>query len=296
MSRSRNRIIVACLLTAALGLMLYPPWRGAHYIGHRLLWNGLGNPDWSRLVLELCLLAIIGTLAVVVAPVVARLSPGALKTWLRCVGLVLACAGVTILALTAGYDAIIGVTLWREYDRKIRIFQANALVLRESFPMVPDPYAKYGGYTVDALRVYQISNVHEAEFMLRHLGWGVSDIQRADAMFLSASVPESYEVKTLSFLSSSEIAASGAKGASFEFYIRDADSAKRFFAPLPDWYTEALEHNIEVARVPDWMKPGAPPHLMVVYRMGGLAKLLADPHRRRNAGIECAVFRGRKPD
>ena len=95
--------------------------------------------------------------------------------------------------------------------------------------------------------------------MLRHLGWGVSDIQRAEAMFLSASAPESYEIKTLDFLSSADIAASGAKGAFFEFYILDGDSARRFFAPLPGWYTEALQHNIEVARVPDWMKPGEPP-------------------------------------
>jgi hypothetical protein len=60
-------------------------------------------------------------------------------------------------------------------------------------------------------------------------------------------------------LSSNEIATPGTKGASFEFYIEDRDAAKRFFGPLPDWYTEALQHNIEVARVPDWMKPGEPP-------------------------------------
>jgi hypothetical protein len=45
----------------------------------------------------------------------------------------------------------------------------------------------------------------------------------------------------------------------FDFQIKDDDAAKRFFAPLPDWYAEALQHKIEVARVPDWMKPGEPP-------------------------------------
>jgi len=49
------------------------------------------------------------------------------------------------------------------------------------------------------------------------------------------------------------------RGIGFDFQIRDSDAAKRFFAPLPDWHTEALQHKIEVARVPDWMKPGAPP-------------------------------------
>ena len=28
---------------------------------------------------------------------------------------------------------------------------------------------------------------------------------------------------------------------------------------LPDWHAEALQYNIEVASVPDWMKPGEPP-------------------------------------
>jgi hypothetical protein len=45
----------------------------------------------------------------------------------------------------------------------------------------------------------------------------------------------------------------------FEFQMKDSDAAKRFFAPLPGWYAEALQHNIEVSRVPDWMKPGEPP-------------------------------------
>ena len=43
-----------------------------------------------------------------------------------------------------------------------------------------------------------------------------------------------------------------------DFRIENSDAAKRFFAPLPDWYAEALQHNIAVSRVPDWMKPGEP--------------------------------------
>ena len=40
----------------------------------------------------------------------------------------------------------------------------------------------------------------------------------------------------------------------------DRDAGERFFfAPLPEWHTEALQHNIQVARVPYWMSPGEPP-------------------------------------
>src|SRR5271166_2595787 len=104
MNWSRKRIIVACLLTAALGLMLYPPWHGR---GHRLLWNGRGSLDWSRLALELCLVAIIGALAAVVAPMAGRPSARALRVWLRRAGLALGCAAVLIVAATAAYDGIV---------------------------------------------------------------------------------------------------------------------------------------------------------------------------------------------
>jgi hypothetical protein len=39
----------------------------------------------------------------------------------------------------------------------------------------------------------------------------------------------------------------------------DRYAGERFFAPLPEWHTEALQHNIQVARVPYWMNPGEPP-------------------------------------
>jgi len=255
MSWSGKRIIVACLLTAVLGLMLCPPWHGR---GHRLLWNGRGSLDWSRLTLELCLVAVTGALAAVVAPpVVGRPSARALKSWFRRVGLVLGCAAVLILAARAGYDRIIRIGLLRDYNQKVEDFKAKAPLLQEAFPLESTRIRRLSAH---GFPVYYISNVHEAEFVLRRIGWEGSDIQRATAMFLSASVRESYEPKTLSFLSNPEIAMSGAKGASFEFYIGDSDAAKRrFFAPLPDWYIEALQHNIEVASVPDWMKPGEPP-------------------------------------
>jgi hypothetical protein len=145
--------------------------------------------------------------------------------------------------------------------------------------------------------VNPISNVHEAEFMLRSLGCDDRGIQRAMAWFLSVSTPE-YDSKTRTFV----IGASDGKGRNclpkdifdqdaakagaelapatkqaaadidpsvgmipkyreigFDFQIRDSDAAKRFFAPLPDWYAEALQRNIEVGSVPDWMKPGEPP-------------------------------------
>src|SRR5271166_3070375 len=119
MNWSRKRIIVACLLTAALGLMLYPPWHGR---GHRLLWNGRGSLDWSRLALELCLVAVVGALAAVVAPMVGRFSARARRVWFRRAGLVLGFAAVLILAATAGHDAVAYFSLWRDYDQKVLDF------------------------------------------------------------------------------------------------------------------------------------------------------------------------------
>src|SRR5271165_889052 len=107
MNWSGKRIAAACLLTAAVGLMLCPPWVGAYRHGHRLLWNGRGSLDWSRLVLELCLVAVIGVLTAVVAPMVGRPATGALKVWFRRAGLGLGCAAALILAATAGYDGIV---------------------------------------------------------------------------------------------------------------------------------------------------------------------------------------------
>ena len=297
MNWSGKRTIVACLLTAALGLMLCPPWLGAYHHGHRLLWNGRGNLDWSRLALELCLLAIIGALAAVVAPMVERPSGRAPKVWFRRAGLGLGCAAVLILVATAGYDGIIRFALLHDYNKKVQEFQAKGSLLQEAFPLYLQP--TYQGFVpVDWDK--SISNVHEAEIMLRSVGCDDRSIQRAMALFLSASKPE-YNKKTLIF----DIRSSGGKGADclpkgdifdqlaadqkaspkvkwgdeatpppppgftldepttreivFDFRIETSDAAKRFFAPLPDWYAEALQHNIEVARVPDWMKPGEPP-------------------------------------
>lgn len=308
MNWSRNRIIVAWLLTAALGLMLCPPWLGAYRHGHRLLWNGRGNIDWSRLALELCLVAIVGALAAVVAPIIGRLSPRALRVWFRRAGLVLGCAAVLILAATIGYDGIARFTVGSDYNRQVQEFQAKAPVLQEAFPLEAATHSlgprvvwddKKQTDPADWIVVNPISNVHEAEIMLRSLGCTEDGIQHAMARFLFASTT-GRDAKTLAFVIASPGSDSGScpardifdriaakagnagtppiKGTrqaagdidpsagltayreiEFYFQIRDEDSAKRFFAPLPDWHTEALEHNIEVARVPDWMKPGEPP-------------------------------------
>ncbi len=256
---SKTRIIFACILTAALGLMLWPPWHGK---GHRLLWNGRGNLDWSRLALELCLVATIAALAGVVAAMLERASARTLKVWLHRVGLVLGCAALLTLASVAGYDVVARVSLERDLDRKVQDFKSKAPLLRQGFPLDPalplDSSLRAGRFSADRFLVCSISNIHEAEFVLRRIGWRDSDLPDATALFLSASEPDSRR-KTLRFLSGSDLAMSETKGASFEFYIEDRDAAKRFFGPLPDWWTEALEHNIEVARVPDWMKPGEPP-------------------------------------
>jgi hypothetical protein len=314
MSQSGKRIAVACLLTLALGLMLCPPWRGTYYHGHRLLWNGRGSLDWSRLALELCLVAVIGALAAVVAPMVGRSSGRALRGSFRRAGLVFGCAAVLILAATAGYDGIVRFALLRDYNRKVQEFRAKGPLLQEAFPLDPSPTVVTNGYQIQWDN--PISNVHEAELMLRSLGCDDRSIQRAMARLLSASTPE-YNEKTLTF----GLGVSGGKNGDclpqdifdkvtaearataktapapqkaspkltgeitvnarditpappagftedvptpareivFDFRIENSDAAKRFFAPLPDWYAEALQHNIEVSRVPDWMKPGEPP-------------------------------------
>lgn len=307
MNRSAKRMIVACLLTAAMGLMICPPWHGR---GHRLLWNGRGTLDWSRLALELCLVASIGALAAVVAPMVGRPSTRALKIWFRRAGLVLGCAAVLTLATTAGYDVIVRIVLLRDYSQEVRGFQAKEQLLQQAFPIEP-PVPTIPVAEMEVARQQQpiiasqiqwdesISNVHEAEIILRSLGCDDRSIQRATTRFLSASTPE-YSNKTLMF----EIGTTGEKHGDcppkedifdqvaanaappsqapppppgftvdpselqfvpeyreigFDFRIEDSDAAKRFFAPLPDWHSEALQHKIEVSRVPDWMKPGEPP-------------------------------------
>ena len=81
----------------------------------RPLWNGRGSPDWSRLILEFCLLAVIGILAEIVAPVVGRPSARALKVWLRGTGLVLGCAAALILAATGSYAMeLFASRFWRD--------------------------------------------------------------------------------------------------------------------------------------------------------------------------------------
>jgi hypothetical protein len=210
-------------------------------------------------------------------------------------------AALTILVLTAGYDAIVRFTLSHDYNKKVQEFQAKGPLLQEAFPLVLAPTVVTN--EIDFRLYNPITNVHEAEIMLRSLGCDGRAIQRAVALFLSASAPE-YNEKTLTF----GIGASDGKNGhclpqdifdkveagvaaktgsapqkaspkvkwddeaapqappgftereiAFDFRIENSDAAKRFFAPLPDWYAEALQHNIEVSRVPDWMKPGEPP-------------------------------------
>src|ERR1035441_4995508 len=128
MNWSGKRVIVACLLTGALGLLLCPPWHGAYdrtrsiwlSSSHRLLWDGgRGSLDWSRLALELCLVMVIGALAAVAAPMVGRPAARAPKVWLRRTGLVFVWAAVLILVATAAYDGITRIVLLRDYGRKV---------------------------------------------------------------------------------------------------------------------------------------------------------------------------------
>jgi hypothetical protein len=316
MNWSRKRIIVACVLTAAIGLMLCPPWLGSYRRGHRLLWNGRGSLDWSRLALEFCLIVVIGALALVLAPMIGHPSIRALKTWFRRSGVALGCVAVVILAAVAGYDGIARVALVRDYNRSVQGFQAKEPLLREAFPLDLSPTITTDGYQIQWDN--RISNVHEAELMLRTLGCDDHSLQQATARFLSASTPE-YDDKTLSFgigfsgeksrgcaledifdkvsaqakrkgpgqfslsdvdappprklpppppgfietvppsSADAQTARTPMREITFTFRVNDTDAAKRFFAPLPDWWAEALQHNIEVASVPDWMKPGEPP-------------------------------------
>jgi hypothetical protein len=109
MNWSVKRIIVSCLLMAALGLMLCPPVRvvynaaGRSYSEHQLLWVGRGTLDWSRLVLELCVVAVIAALMAAVAPTIRRsLDSAPPSVSLRRVGVALAGTAVLILAAAAG--------------------------------------------------------------------------------------------------------------------------------------------------------------------------------------------------
>jgi hypothetical protein len=233
------RIIGACLLTAALGLMLFPPWRGTHYIGHRPLWNGRGSPDWSRLALEFCFVAVICALAAVVAPMAGHSPASTLKNWFRRAGLVLGCGSVLILVATAAHDGIVSVSELRDYDRRVEEFRNEAKVLQQAFPLIP---ADDSDHHISIL----ISNFHEAEIILQHFGYSEQDVQWAKGQFLV----KRYEGSVGFALRNP------AREVWFGF---DRYADQEFFAPLPDWYTEALQHNIEVARVPYWMKPGEPP-------------------------------------
>jgi len=69
----------------------------------------------------------------------------------------------------------------------------------------------------------------------------------------------------------------------------------RFFGSSPDWYTEALQHNIEVARVPDWMKPGEMPASWSLPSGSSLGALCCAHPRGRDAGLQCARFKGYNP-
>jgi hypothetical protein len=240
-----------------------------------------------------------------------------------------------ILVGIAGYDGIVRLTLLHDYNRRVQEFQAKEPLLQKAFPLDFPQIVTTKEYEILPPNK-SISNVHEAEVILRNLGCDDLSVQRATARFLSASTPE-YENKTLRF----SVGRSGGKGGDcspkdikdifdqlatnasppktdpytayggkasaataarvpapppgftedvplandsgkfraaaknaspkvrwddeidqeigFEFQIRDSDAARQFFTPLPDWHTEALEHKIEVGRVPDWMKPGQPP-------------------------------------
>ncbi len=239
MNWSAKRIVVACPLTAALALMICPPWVGAYRHGHRLLWNGRGSLDWSRLVLELCLVAVIGALAAVVAPMLGRPGAGTLKVWVRRAGLVLGCAAVLIVAATAAYDAIVYFTQLGHYERRVGEFRTESKVLEQAFPLIPSDDS-------DRSISILISNFYEAEIVLRRFGYSEQEIQWAKGQFLV----KQYE---------------GSVGFAFNNPVReiwfgfDRYAGERFFAPLPKWHTEALQHNIQVARVPYWMNPGEPP-------------------------------------
>ncbi len=182
MNWSGKRIIVACLLTAALGLMLCPPWHGQ---GHRLLWNGRGSLDWSRLALELCLVAIIGALAAVVVPMVGRPSTRALEVWFRRAGVVLGCAAVLILAATAGHDGIARFALLRDYNQKVQEFPSQRAATTGSVSSGPRPTRSARIPTL----CHPFPTIHEAEIMLRSLGCDDRNISTRWREFLSTSRP-----------------------------------------------------------------------------------------------------------
>jgi hypothetical protein len=73
-------------------------------------------------------------------------------------------------------------------------FEAKKPLLEEAFPLVLQPTTTPNGYQIQW--DISISNVHEAEIMLRSLGCNDRGIQHAMARFLSASAPE-YGTKTL---------------------------------------------------------------------------------------------------
>ncbi len=263
MSWSGKRIIVAGLLTAALGLMLCPPWRAGYYHGHRLLWRGRGSLDWSRLALEFCLVAVIGAIVAAVAPMIGRPSVRALKVWFHRAGLVMACAAVLILGAIGGYDAIVRFALLHDYNKKVREFQAKEPLLQEAFPLnpgnhlVPPPPP---GFDED---VYRISNFHEAELMLRSLSCDDRSVQRAMARFLSASTP-GYDNKTLTFV----IGTSGKKAGDclakdiFDKVTAEAGAAAKSSTPqAPPGFT--VDEPATPSQLPPELRPaprkGRPP-------------------------------------
>jgi hypothetical protein len=62
---------------------------------------------------------------------VGRPSARAPKVWFRRAGLVLGSVAVTILVLTAGYDAIVHFTLLHDYNKKVQEFQAKGPLLQQ---------------------------------------------------------------------------------------------------------------------------------------------------------------------
>jgi hypothetical protein len=184
-----------------------------------------------------------------------------------------------------GYDGIVYFALLRNYKQKVTEFQAKEPLLQVAFPLDLSPTVTANGYQIEW--AIPITNYHEAEIMLKGLGCDDRSIQRAMARFLSASTPK-YDNRTLEFEIGTpdgkdgnclpqdifdrvaaepaaapnggwRLAPTPRKSIEFEFQIKDSDAAKRFFAPLPDWYAEAIQRKIEVASVPEWMKPGEPP-------------------------------------
>lgn len=147
-------------------------------------------------------------------------------------------AAVSILAAIVGYDGTVRIVLLRDYAQEVREFQAKEPLLQEAFPLDLSTTATTNGYQVQWDN--PISNVHEAELMLRSLDGDDRSVQHAIARFLSASTPE-YNNKTLTF----EIGTTGEKHGDcltkediFDQIASNAKAPKGTLAPPPGFDEE----------------------------------------------------------